>query len=110
MCFLSLNDITLVSSATFCSILKLSCYLIRRYTVQYFLPKKSLRLLTNDKITGLVVSQNGANIHMSVPTSFCHLATNLYTSVVDFVRFRRLVEEAPRDDENKSNQPPMYTD
>ena len=31
--FLSLNDLILVGSATFCSILKLSCDLIRCYTV-----------------------------------------------------------------------------
>ena len=89
---MSLNDITLVGSATFCSILKLSCDLIRRYTVLYFLPKMSILLPTNDKITGLVCSQNGANIYWSVPTSLQDPAINLYTSVVDFLKFRHLVE------------------
>ena len=92
LCFVSLNNITLVGSATFCSILKLFCDLIRRHTVLYFSPKKALLLPTNDKIKGLVGSQNGSNIHKSVPTSLCSPATNLYTSVVDFVKFRRLVE------------------
>ena len=36
VCILSLNDLTLVGSATFCSILKLSCVLIRWYIVLYF--------------------------------------------------------------------------
>ena len=63
VCFVSLNNITLVGSATFCSVLKLSCELLRRYTVLYFLPKKLLLLPTNDTIKSLVVSQNGANIH-----------------------------------------------
>ena len=31
---------------------------------------------------------------MLVPTNLCSRATNLYTAVVDFVKFRRLVEEA----------------
>ena len=31
---------------------------------------------------------------MSVPKSLCSPATNLYTLVVDFVKFRRLVKEA----------------
>ena len=69
VCFLSLNDLTLVGSATFCSILKLSCVLIRRYIVLYFLPRKPILLPTNDKIKGLVIRQYGANIHWSVPTS-----------------------------------------
>ena len=90
--FVSLNDITLVGSATFCSILKLSCDLIRWYTVLYFLPKRAILLPTNDKITGLVGSQNGANIHWSVPTSLQDPAISLYTSVVDFLKFRLLVE------------------
>ena len=66
VCILSPNDLTLVGSATFCSILKLSCVLIRRYIVLYFLQKKSFLLPTNDKIIGLVVRQNGANIHWSL--------------------------------------------
>ena len=57
-----------------------------------FVPKRPLLLQTNDKIRGLVGSQNGANIHSSVPTSL--QAINLYTSVVDFIHFRRLVESA----------------
>ena len=89
---MSLNDITLVESATFCSILKLSYDLIRRYTVLYFLPKRSILLPTNDKIPGLVGSQNRANIHWLVPTSLQDPAINLYTSVVDFLKFRRPVE------------------
>ena len=91
---MSLYDIALVSRAMFCSILKLSCDIIRRYTVLYFLPKRSLLLPTNDKITGLVGSQNGTNFHTSVPISLSHLPTNLYTSVADSLKFRRLVEEA----------------
>ena len=78
VCFLSLNDLALVGSATFCSILKLSCVLIRCYIVLYFLPKKSILLPTNYKIIGLVIRQNGANIHWLVPTSPHYPATNLY--------------------------------
>ena len=92
VCYLSLNALTLVGTATFCSILKLSCDLIRRYIVLYFLPQRPLLLPTNHKIRGLVSSQNGANIHWSVPTSLQDPAINLYTSVVDFIYFRRLVE------------------
>ena len=92
--FFSLNDLTLVGSATFFSNLKLSCDLIRRYIVLYFLPTKSILLPTNDEITSLVGSQEGANIHWSVPTSLLYPPTNLYTSVDDFIYFRRLVESA----------------
>ena len=60
---LILNDIILVGRAMFCSILKLSFDLIRRYIVLYFLPKKSILLPTNDKITGIIGSQNGPNVH-----------------------------------------------
>ena len=49
---------------------------------------------TNYEIRGLVISQNGANIHSAVPTSLQYPATNLYRSVVDFIYFRCLVEEA----------------
>ena len=94
VCFLSVNDKTLVGSGTFCSILKLSFDLIRRYIVLYFLPKMSLFLPTNYDNKDLVVSQDGANIHKSVPTSLVSSATNLYTSVVVFIYFRRLVESA----------------
>ena len=87
-----LNDITLVGRATFCSILKLSFDLIRRYIVLYFLPRKSVLLPTNHKIRGLNGSQNGTNIHTSVPISVQVPPTNLYTSVFDFIYFRRLVE------------------
>ena len=66
--------------------------LIRWYIVPYFLLKKSLLLPTNYEIRGLVGSQNGANIHMSVPKSLQYLPTNLYTSMVDFIFFWRLVE------------------
>ena len=90
--FLGLNYITLAGRATFCSILKLSFDLICWYIVLYFLPKKLILLPTNDKITGLVGSQNGANIHSSLPTSLQDPAINLYTSVVDFIYFRRLME------------------
>ena len=38
--FLSLDDISLVGSGTICSIFKLSCDLISRYIVPYFLQKK----------------------------------------------------------------------
>ena len=89
--FVSLNDITLVGSATFCSILKLSCDVIHRYTVLYFLPKRSILLPTNDRITGLVGSQNSANILSSVPTSLQDPVINLYMPVVDFLKFRHLV-------------------
>ena len=44
------------------------------------------------KIRGLDGSQKGANIHMSVPISLQYPPTNLYTSVVHFILFRRLVE------------------
>ena len=91
---MSLNNITLVGSATFCSVLKLSCDLIRRYTVLYFLPKKSLLLPTNDIIRGLVVSQNGANIHTTMPISLFYLQTNLYTSVANYILFCSLVKWA----------------
>ena len=76
----------------FWSILKLSFYLIRRYIVLYFLPKKSILLPTNDKIKGLIGSQDGANIPSSLPTSLRDPAINLYKSVVDFIHVRRLVE------------------
>ena len=70
----------------------LSAQLIRWYTVLYFLPKRSILLPSNDKITGLVSSQNGANIHWSVPTSLQDPAINLYMWVVDFLKFCCLVE------------------
>ena len=94
VCFVSLNNITLVGSATFCSFLKLSCELLCRYTVLYFLPKKSLLLLTNDTIKSLVDSQNGANIHTTVPISLYYLPINLYTSVADYILFSSLMEWA----------------
>ena len=59
-----------------------------------FLPKRPLLLPTNHKIRGLVSSQNCANIRTSMPISLQDLAINLYTSVVDFIYFRRPVEEA----------------
>ena len=40
VCFLSLNNLTLVGTATFCLILKLYFDLICRNIVLYFLPKK----------------------------------------------------------------------
>ena len=90
--FLGVNDITLVGSATCCSFLKLSCDLTRRYIVLYFLTKRSFLLPTNHKIRGLVGSQNGTSIHWSVPISLQDPGINLYTSVVEFFNFRRLVE------------------
>ena len=42
----------------------------------------------------LVGSQDSANIHSSVPISVQVPPINLYTSVVDFIYFRRPVEEA----------------
>ena len=53
-----------------------------------------LHLPTNHKIRGLFISQNSANIHLSVPTSPQYPPTNLYTSVVDFIYFCWVVEEA----------------
>ena len=92
VCFLSINDKTLVGSGTSYLILKLSFDLNRCYIVLYFLPKMSLLLPTNYEIEGLVFSQDSTNIHESVPTSLVSPATNLYTSVVVFIDFRRLVE------------------
>ena len=94
LCFLSLRDRTLVSSTILCLILKLSCGLIGRHTVLYFLPKTPHLLATKYKIRPLVVRQNGSNIHWSVPTSLDYLPTYLYTSVADFIHVRRLVESA----------------
>ena len=74
--------------------IKLSIDLIHRYIVLYFLPKKSILLPTNDKIKGLIGSQDGANIPSSVPNSLQDPAINLYKSVVDFIHVRRLVEWA----------------
>ena len=60
---MGVNDIILVISASICLIFKISSGLIRRYIVLYFfLPTKS-------EIRAFVVCQNGANIHLSVPTS-----------------------------------------
>ena len=78
-------DISFVGSVTFCSILKLSCDLIRRYVVPYFLQKKSLLLPTYYEIRGLAGSQDSAHIHSSVPTSL----TNLYTLVVATLNNKR---------------------
>ena len=88
LCFVGLNDRTLVSSATFCSILKLSCELIHCYIVL------KLLLPTSLKIIGLISSQNGTNVDWSVPTSLQDPAINLYTSMVDIIHFRCLVESA----------------
>ena len=68
--------------------------LIRRYIALYFLPPKKVFLLTKYEIRRLVVRQKGVNIHSSVPTSLQYPATNPYTSVVDFMYFRRRVEPA----------------
>ena len=59
-----------------------------------FLPIRSHLLPTNHKIRGLVGSQNGTNIHSSVPISLQDPVINLYTLVVDFIYFHRPVEEA----------------
>ena len=48
---------------------------------------------------GLIGSKNGTNIHWSVPTSLQDPAINLYTSVVDFIYFRRLMESPLEDGE-----------
>ena len=69
----------LAGSATICLVIKLSCGIIFRYIVLYFLPKGTLLLPTKYKIRGFVVHQNGVNIHLSVPTSLYYLATNLDT-------------------------------
>ena len=58
----------------------------------FFCPKRQLLQLTNYEIRGLVVSQRGTNIHWSVPTSLLDQTINLYTLVVGFVYFCRLVE------------------
>ena len=71
--------------------------LIGRYIVLYFLPQNPLLRPTKHKIRALVGSQDGAYFHWSVPTSLCYLPTNLYTSVVDFIYVRRLVESALKD-------------
>ena len=44
------------------------------------------------EIRCLVGSQDGANVHLLVPTNLCYLQTNLYTSVVDSIYIRRTVE------------------
>ena len=53
-----------------------------------------LLLPINNKIKGLVGSQNGANIYRSAPIRLQDPAIYLYTSVVDFIHVRRLVESA----------------
>ena len=68
--------------------------LIRRYIVPYYLQKKIVLLPTKRKIRPFVGRQKDANIHWSVPTSLYDLAINLYTLVVHFIKFRRLVESA----------------
>ena len=45
-------------------------------------------------IRPFVIRQNGTNINLSVPARLHYLPTNLYTSVVDFIHFHCLVEEA----------------
>ena len=56
--------------------------------------KKIVLLPTKRKIRPFVGCQKDANIHLSVPTSLYDPAINLYTSVVHFIKFRRLVESA----------------
>ena len=90
----SLNNLILVGSAIFYLILQQSCGLIRRYIAPCFLPKTLHLPPTKYKIRPFVIRQNGANIHSLVHISLWHPVTNLYTSVVDFVKFFRLVEEA----------------
>ena len=41
VCFLSVNDLTLVGSATFCPILKLSFDFIGRYIILYFFTQRA---------------------------------------------------------------------
>ena len=55
---------------------------------------RPLLLPTNNKIRVLVGSQNGANIHTSVPIRLHYLPTNPYTSVVNFIHVRPPVESA----------------
>ena len=86
--FLSVNDLTLVGSATFCSILSLGFNSSLYCTVLFFYRKRQLLLPTNHKKGGLVISQTEANIHSLVPTSLQYLATNLYKSVVDLIYLR----------------------
>ena len=80
------------STTTFCSISKLCCDLIGRYVVLYILQKKTLVPTMNIEKQMFVGRQKDANVYLSMPTSRHYLATNLYTSVVDFIHFRRLVE------------------
>ena len=94
LCFVGLNDRTLVGSVTFDYILKLSFDLFRLYIVLYFLAKIPQLLPTYHEIRGVVGSQRGAYFHWSVSTSLQNLLTNLNTSVVDLLYFRRPVEEA----------------
>ena len=110
LCFLSLRDRTLVGSAILCLILKLSCGLFRRHTVLYFLPKTPHLLPTKYKIRPLVVRQNGANIHWSVPTSLHYLPTNLYTSVVDLIYVRRPMESPLQSVNNTSENTVQWKD
>ena len=77
--------------------------LIRQFIVLYFSLKKSLLLPTYHEIRSfkIVGSQDGTYFHWSVPTSLYYLPTNLYTSVVDFINVRRLVESALLSDRPK---------
>ena len=68
------------------------CGLIRRHIVLYFLLKKALLLPTYYEIRGLVGSQDGTNIHLSVPISLYYFLTNLDISVAGFIYFRLLLE------------------
>ena len=86
LCFQGVNDISLVGSATFYSILKLFCDLMCRYIMLYFFYPKG-NLLTHHKIRGLVVYQNGAYLHSSVPIWSLDPATNVSLSEADMFSY-----------------------
>ena len=88
VCFLCLNYIILVGSTTIC-LNFVVLFVGTLYCIFY--KKKSLLLPTYYEIRGLVGSQDGTNIHSSVPISLYYLPINLDTSVADFIYFRRLV-------------------
>ena len=75
------------------------CYILLEFTaiLWFNLLPYCTKLLTKNSalpLTKYKISQNSANIHSSMPISLWYLATNLYTSAVDFVKFHRLLEEA----------------
>ena len=88
-----LKDISLVGRATFCFILKLSFDLIRRYIVLYFLPKTP-HLLPNKSKKMRFSRQPERRLFPLAGAYKSTVPTNLYTSVVDFIYFRQLVESS----------------